>query len=713
MIRVRIGSEEHELTWDEWERRVRQGRVPSDALVNFEAVTGDEWKRAESLELYRSLRNDAAIAWQGAFTSGPPPLLTALLVGVQVRIWWFARIDDVRGWMLGLFTNWTGPALENGEMWRPITMGFLHADLFHLVLNMLWLAYTGWNIERALGRRNLLAIYVGAVVGGAVLSMFGSPQTTSLGASGGVFGLVAASTVFGFVRPELLPRRGRRLFGAAMLPYLVLMFWSGLMNEDTDNWSHFGGLVVGGLLGFVLDPEPLQRRPGWNRRFHVALLAIVTAMVVTFFAAGPRIMPLVDSAVARAQANPRHVGPWPDTSDRDLRWRVPAGWRPARDLSGMPGFASRAGDRSFGVRQEVLDTLTTTEQVADGWLAELSVDWPLLEAGPPTPTTLSGRPALSLRVVPDPRQDIVVAWTGAARGAHVLESTWVVEGWRESRLAPLHRRLLANITWTDPTALREARAEVQFASRSVDGRTALAEALGRLGETDEALSLHRELIAEAPDDPERWEALIDTMALGGVSGTERERVWQDALASSPSPRVVVAVADDLDRTGDTHRARGLLELAWRQRPGDRRIRLSRRSHDLPTELTPDGQPWSAVYDPLTGAPRAEAPYVAPEVLDLEGATAMARALDARSVAVAEAACRAFEQRDPTSAWPVLLWLRDGRLPDIDSDAPQAVLDELTAEPAGRWVPAAVADCIPDGLSDWLGVETAPRHPHDG
>ena len=267
MIRVRIGNELHELSWEEWEQRVRAGRIPPDAGVCFDAVTQGAFVPAEQLELYRSLRNDEAVAWQGRFLDGPPPLFTALLVGVQLRIWWFARIESVRDGLVGRFTNWTAPALEDGELWRPVTMGFLHTDLFHLVLNMLWLAYTGWNIERALGPRNLLAIYISAVVGGSVLSMFGSPETPSLGASGGVFGLVAASTVFGLVRPDLLPQRGRKLFGMAMLPYLVVMFWSGLMNEDTDNWSHFGGLLVGAGLGFVLTPEPLQRTPHWNRRW--------------------------------------------------------------------------------------------------------------------------------------------------------------------------------------------------------------------------------------------------------------------------------------------------------------------------------------------------------------------------------------------------------------------------------------------------------------
>jgi len=713
VIRVRIGAEEHELSWEEWERRVRDGRVPPDALVQFEAVTGTEWIPARDLELYRSLRNDAAIAWRSAFTSGPPPLLTALLVGVQVRVWWFARVDDVRGWLLGHFTNWAGPALENGEVWRPLTMGFLHADLFHLVLNMLWLAYTGWNIERALGRKNLLTIYVGSVVGGAVLSMFGSPQTPSLGASGGVFGLVAASTVFGFVRPELLPERGRRLFGAAMLPYLVLMFWSGLMNEDTDNWSHFGGLVVGAILAFALDPAPLQRRPGWNARFQAAVAGGIAVTLAVCWAGGPRLMPLVDSELARAHANPRRRLPTTDPGERELRWSVPAGWRPARDLAGMPGFSSRAGDRSFGVRQRAEDRLTTTEELAEAWVTELREDWPELKADATVDSTLADRPALSRRVVPDPNQGVEVYWIGTARGTYTLEASWVVESDMAGRLAPMHQRMKDAIAWADPDELQDARAEVAFRANSVEGRMALAEALGKVGDTEEALSLHRQLIEEAPDDPKRWVALLDTAALGGVSPADREQIWRDALAATPSPRVVTTIAHELEDAGHRSLARGLLEVAWQRRPGDRRLRRARRSLDLPVELTPLGEPWSRTYDPLTGEVRPPTrPAPAPR-LDLDEAERVGAALHARDEAVVQAACAALEARDAGAAWPPLLWLRDGRLPEPGSDVPQAVLDELTDANPGRWVPPAVLDCVPADLSEWLGPELAPRVPGRG
>ena len=78
------------------------------------------------------------------------------------------------------------PVFEDGEIWRMLTMGVSHQAAFHLGMNMLWLFYCGWNLERALGRANLLFLFLGSVFAGSVLSMFGNPWIPSLGASGGI-----------------------------------------------------------------------------------------------------------------------------------------------------------------------------------------------------------------------------------------------------------------------------------------------------------------------------------------------------------------------------------------------------------------------------------------------------------------------------------------------------------------------------------------------
>ena len=115
-----------ELTWEEWEDRVRSGRVPPDTLVEFEPVTGDQAVPASTLEMYRSLRGDAHVAYERRFEAGPAPILTALLVGVQVRIWWLGLMPGVAATSQDLFALSPAPILEDGEIWRFLSSGLVH-----------------------------------------------------------------------------------------------------------------------------------------------------------------------------------------------------------------------------------------------------------------------------------------------------------------------------------------------------------------------------------------------------------------------------------------------------------------------------------------------------------------------------------------------------------------------------------------------------------
>ena len=170
MVEIRIGDQLIHLSWDEWEERVRDGRIPDDAAVRFPPVTGEDFRVASELEMFTSVRSDATRAWQSRFRGSAPPLLTALLVGAQIRIWWFAQDAPTRDMLVANFTNWAAPCLENGEVWRPLTMGVLHYRFDHIFMNMVFMAYTSFNLERALGKANLALLFFGSVLTGSIAS---------------------------------------------------------------------------------------------------------------------------------------------------------------------------------------------------------------------------------------------------------------------------------------------------------------------------------------------------------------------------------------------------------------------------------------------------------------------------------------------------------------------------------------------------------------
>ncbi|MBT3218254.1 MAG: rhomboid family intramembrane serine protease [Proteobacteria bacterium] len=606
MVSIRIGNEEQLLSWDEWEESVKNGRIPADALIRFDPVTGKEWVRAEQLEMYHSMRDDAAIRWRGEFHHGKVPILTALLIGVQVRIWWFGWVPGVEPILVNRLTNWTSPALEDWETWRMITMGLLHLDFFHILLNMILLAYTGWNLERALGRLNLFVLYFASVIGGSLLSMFGAPETISLGASGGVFGLFSASVVFGMLHPNILPERGRRLFGVVLLPLLVLMFLGGLFNVGTDNWSHFGGLVVGALLALVLDPVLLQRRRHWNSMVQAAVTTLCLGLMIGLAVAGPRIYPLAESEEAREIYRKDDSTPVLRDADRhysSLWWEVPVGWRPQKNSIGGYGFSSPTGrQRSWTVQKEQRDSPTTIEAVFEAWMARVKRQAEVVTVSVLTPITSAGHEAHRVRLeLAKPRR--FVEWTGIVRGTHVLHQVWEVEATAETRLEPLYQRLQSRVRWEDPENLVEARLSVERLPRSTSSKAKLAEALSEVGQVDEALDIWSQLISEYPDSPEFQMGLLKTLRWYPDKVADPDVEWTKALERHRDPAVIVEIVTGLESIGHNAAALGLLEVAWLHFPGNRALKRARRTRWLPTWL--DGEqhlPWDQLNDPITWAP---------------------------------------------------------------------------------------------------------------
>lgn len=155
-------------------------------------------------------------------------------------------------------------AVVHGRIYQLLTYGFLHAGFFHLFFNMLMLWMFGSMMERHFGTRQFWEFYLFGIVGAALTTValaysFGSiihlsPNTLTIGASGGIYAIfMAAAILYGNQEVFLFP------FPFAMkLKYLVAIL--GLIalvgalggGGDTANIAHLGGLLFGYLyLKFV------------------------------------------------------------------------------------------------------------------------------------------------------------------------------------------------------------------------------------------------------------------------------------------------------------------------------------------------------------------------------------------------------------------------------------------------------------------------------
>lgn len=78
------------------------------------------------------------------------------------------------------------------EIWRFLTACVLHANIMHIVFNLIMQMILGFRLEPTVGFQRTAAVYILAGIGGNMLSADCAPTTMSVGASGAIFGMNSA-----------------------------------------------------------------------------------------------------------------------------------------------------------------------------------------------------------------------------------------------------------------------------------------------------------------------------------------------------------------------------------------------------------------------------------------------------------------------------------------------------------------------------------------
>lgn len=167
-------------------------------------------------------------------------------------------------------------AVADGQWWRIVTNGFLHYGVFHLALNMIALYFLGALLEPGIGTAKFVGIFLVSVLGGSLGVVLLQPGSFAAGASGGVFGLLAAGYLYA-------RRRGLDMVAQQLGLFVVLNLAFTFFYPGISIGGHLGGLAAGGLCALVL--TSIERGRGSNRRlleggFLVALGAALAVATV-------------------------------------------------------------------------------------------------------------------------------------------------------------------------------------------------------------------------------------------------------------------------------------------------------------------------------------------------------------------------------------------------------------------------------------------------
>ncbi len=154
-----------------------------------------------------------------------------------------------------------------GEYWRLFTATLLHGGILHLLFNLYALFALGPLLEAYVGPLRFLAIYMIAGLYGSLAS-YAFADSISVGASGAIFGIVGATTVYFFRYRDNFGAQARAVL-QNMVVIVVINLVFGLSAGNIDNWGHMGGLAGGALASLGLLPR--YRRPAAVFSGHHAL----------------------------------------------------------------------------------------------------------------------------------------------------------------------------------------------------------------------------------------------------------------------------------------------------------------------------------------------------------------------------------------------------------------------------------------------------------
>lgn len=169
------------------------------------------------------------------------------------------------------------PNVWRGEVWRLFTATLMHAGLHHFLMNAMALIWLAKIIEQTLPRALFpLLFFVSAVVGN-MFSVVLSPHTTSMGASGGIMGMLGFIVIAAYLDRTKYPPK---FFKQMWMPIALLFALSFFGLTYFDNVAHLGGLLSGLGLGLLYVTQSWAKITGKQLR----VAGVVGTLAVVFTA---------------------------------------------------------------------------------------------------------------------------------------------------------------------------------------------------------------------------------------------------------------------------------------------------------------------------------------------------------------------------------------------------------------------------------------------
>ena len=224
-------------------------------------------------------RQSTKVRTMGTLTG--EPVLTYILIGINVVVGIGSLLGGGAGADSSSLTDDGGVSqatIADGDYWRLLTAGFLHAGPFHLLTNMLALWILGSIVEPALGTWRFGLIYFVSLLCGSFGALLLSPDSLTVGASGAVFGLMGAAAV-------VARNRGLNLMESGLGIWIGLNLLITFTIPNISIGGHIGGLIGGTVSALLLvelrDRARLPEIVPWLACAAIAVTAVVGSIMIS------------------------------------------------------------------------------------------------------------------------------------------------------------------------------------------------------------------------------------------------------------------------------------------------------------------------------------------------------------------------------------------------------------------------------------------------
>lgn len=175
------------------------------------------------------------------------PVVTYILIVINLMVFLYGVLHG-NDELINMFGN-NYELVQNGEFYRLFTCMFVHADILHILFNMIALYSIGPVVERYYGKSKFLLIYlVSGLLGSIFSGVFMTADSISIGASGAIFGLLGSICYFTYYYRATL----QGILRGSIMPVIIINLVIGFLSSSIDLSAHIGGLIGGILISMAI-----------------------------------------------------------------------------------------------------------------------------------------------------------------------------------------------------------------------------------------------------------------------------------------------------------------------------------------------------------------------------------------------------------------------------------------------------------------------------